>query len=356
MPITKISDLVTSWGGFEQWVADLHATGEVAVERNVTIVGRSGTTRQIDVLLRHRHSFYEHLVVVECKYLARKVSRAAVDQLSATIRDVGASRGVIFSTSGFQKGAIRQAKHEFIELFRVRDVDRVTWKADPRYIRTIVQVVTWAYIHPRIFELTDNTFVEHELTILEVRWDGVTEGENEESIGNARPEMPRYGLQLALYEYITKSWNMLRLESAHAHEGVIKYIATARVDLARTIVISDPTETVRVDRVETEIGIHIRQFCELHDRMDSVVFALAVEDCVRGLLSPVVRTTQLAEPDQWKKSDATGHDSIVDADDTECLTVVCSLLAGERDSECFQGLVPGTVVFDRHEGDDARPL
>ena len=50
----NISDLVTDWGGFEQLVAKLHESGDVTVEHNVSLKGRSGAQRQVDVLIRHK--------------------------------------------------------------------------------------------------------------------------------------------------------------------------------------------------------------------------------------------------------------------------------------------------------------
>jgi hypothetical protein len=46
----NIADLVTDWDGFEKLVATLHETGEVTVEHNVVLPGRSGAPRQIDCL------------------------------------------------------------------------------------------------------------------------------------------------------------------------------------------------------------------------------------------------------------------------------------------------------------------
>jgi hypothetical protein len=54
----SIGDLVTDWGGFEKPVAELHEAGEVTVQHNVTMTGRSGALRQIDVLIRHKQGLY----------------------------------------------------------------------------------------------------------------------------------------------------------------------------------------------------------------------------------------------------------------------------------------------------------
>lgn len=65
---------ITDWGGFEKLVADLNSTGNVTVEHNVRLVGRSGAPRQIDVVVRHREGLYEHQTVV---HLANKYYAAS---------------------------------------------------------------------------------------------------------------------------------------------------------------------------------------------------------------------------------------------------------------------------------------
>jgi len=137
----RIADLVTDWGGFEKLVAKLHETGQVRVEHNVTLPGRSGAPRQIDVLIRHKQGLYEHLVVAECKYWNSPVERLQVDALTTTVREVGASRGVIFSTKGFQSGAVTQARHENIDLFVVRDLTAEEWSFPGRVVDMFLQVV-----------------------------------------------------------------------------------------------------------------------------------------------------------------------------------------------------------------------
>ena len=53
------------------------------------------------------------MVLVECKNQTRPVERDEVMVLESKIRDVNAQKGMLFSTSGFQSGAIEfaSAKH-----------------------------------------------------------------------------------------------------------------------------------------------------------------------------------------------------------------------------------------------------
>ena len=136
----SIEKLATDWGGFEKLVAELHKTGEVSVEHNVVLVGRSGAPRQIDVLIRHKRDLYEYLVIVECKYWNSAVDRIHVDALATTVLEVGASRGVIFSTKGFQSGAVTQAKHDAIDLFMVRDLTNQEWGLPGRVVDFFLQL------------------------------------------------------------------------------------------------------------------------------------------------------------------------------------------------------------------------
>lgn len=140
----SIDNFVEDWGGFERLIADLHKTGDVTVERNVVLRGRSGAERQIDVLIRHKQGLYEHLVVVECKFWKRNVERLHVDALANTVREVGASRGVIFSSMGFQSGAITQAEHDGIDLFTVREPTDTEWGAPGRHVNLYLHVISLA--------------------------------------------------------------------------------------------------------------------------------------------------------------------------------------------------------------------
>lgn len=144
MPITNVADLVENWSGFEDLVAELHASGEVTVERDVKLKGKSGAERQVDVLIRHKVGFYEHLIVIECKYLKRRVARQVVDAMITTVDDLNASKGVIFTNRGFQKGALILAKQSGIELYEVRDVALDV--RGPRYKRAVYRVAQFCLL------------------------------------------------------------------------------------------------------------------------------------------------------------------------------------------------------------------
>jgi len=63
------------------------------------------------------------IVLVECKYYRRSnpIKRDTVMTLHAKLQDVGAHKGILFSTSRFQRGALQYAKAHGIGLVRVED-------------------------------------------------------------------------------------------------------------------------------------------------------------------------------------------------------------------------------------------
>ncbi len=132
-------NIVEDWGGFEKLVAKLHETGTVTVEHNVTLTGQSGAPRQIDVLVRHTEGLYEHLILVECKHWKSNVKRIQIDALATAVRDLKASKGVIFTTKGFQSGAVRMAEAVGVDLIKVRGFTDTEWGSPGRHVDFNIQ-------------------------------------------------------------------------------------------------------------------------------------------------------------------------------------------------------------------------
>jgi hypothetical protein len=123
------------WSAFEVFIKELHeGDGEVTVERNVTEVDRYGAKRQTDVKITRRTRFHRFVTLVECKRWKDPVSRDRIDVLAASIEALGAQNGAIFTTTGFEEGAIAYAKGKGIELFLVRDLTPAEWGMPGRHI------------------------------------------------------------------------------------------------------------------------------------------------------------------------------------------------------------------------------
>jgi restriction system protein len=63
----------------------------------------------------------DFLVLVECKHEQRKVERQQVQVLHSKMQSVGAQKGMLFSITGFQSGAIQFADAHGIALVHLAD-------------------------------------------------------------------------------------------------------------------------------------------------------------------------------------------------------------------------------------------
>lgn len=77
---------------------------------------RSGHLHEIDVAIETRVAGLDILIVVECKHYNTTVKVGDVLTFVTRIDDIGAHKGVMVSTKGFQKGAIKVARPHGIAL------------------------------------------------------------------------------------------------------------------------------------------------------------------------------------------------------------------------------------------------
>jgi hypothetical protein len=133
-------DRLVDWQAFERFVRDLYAEdSDLVVEHDVTEVGKSGARRQIDVKFTHKIRSHTYVTLVECKHWKSNVNRQRIDELAASIEDLNASKGVMFTTTGYEAGAEVYARHKGIDLFLVRDLTDEEWGLPGR--------VVWFYMH-----------------------------------------------------------------------------------------------------------------------------------------------------------------------------------------------------------------
>ena len=90
-------------------------------ESNVRISGRSGTERQIDVLITGTVGAFEVTILVDAKNYASPVDIKDVESLIGMVVDVGAHLGVLVCPSGYTGGAKSRAVADGIQLYEVYD-------------------------------------------------------------------------------------------------------------------------------------------------------------------------------------------------------------------------------------------
>ena len=288
----NIANSITDWVGFEKLVAELHETGEVTVQHNVILPGRSGAPRQIDVLIRHKQGLYEHLVVAECKYWNSSVERRDVDALATTLREVGASRGVIFSTKGFQSGAITQAKHENIDLYIVRDLTDDEWGLPGRIVDMFLQIV-----QPSIGNVTSHgvTKIGNPFNNAPITFNLAFGIDGPES---TTPTLKRDGssggdsLEQYLFDAAKKALpqSLAQIQMINGGADCTRYVFCP-VNLLPDLPFRVPLngEIIIIPKFSFDLAIKVIQSRITIDRAKQYKFAFALENYVTGLISAASR-------------------------------------------------------------------
>lgn len=110
---------------FEKLVRDFLVDAGVGLQRfevlhDVHEVGDDNNSYQIDVKASFEiFNGSEIIVLVECKLYNSPVKKEKVEILKSRLQSVGAHKGMIFSTSEFQKGAVKFADRHKISLVRM---------------------------------------------------------------------------------------------------------------------------------------------------------------------------------------------------------------------------------------------
>lgn len=81
------------------------------VEHDVKLPGKiSGTSRQIDVLVKGMVAGEEIVIAIECKKYAKKIGIGKVDEFAGKLEDIGVDRGILYSFEGVTAPASARAK------------------------------------------------------------------------------------------------------------------------------------------------------------------------------------------------------------------------------------------------------
>jgi len=98
-------------------IVDAAAEGLVDYEsKHLERLAASDGDYEIDVTARFKALGADFLVLIECKHHKRKIERKDVQVLHSRLQSLGAQKGMIFSTAGFQMGAIQFAEQHGIAM------------------------------------------------------------------------------------------------------------------------------------------------------------------------------------------------------------------------------------------------
>ena len=91
------------------------------------------STYQIDVLVEYMLLGCNHTIVVECKKHSHSIKRAVVTDLYTKVQSIGAQKGILISTAGFQSDAVKFAEAHGIALWQIcdRNIKHISASANP---------------------------------------------------------------------------------------------------------------------------------------------------------------------------------------------------------------------------------
>lgn len=108
-----------------QGYAETEKLKSFTISHDVKLTASDGIY-QIDVFATYIALGAEMKVICECKQYKNRINREKVVVLADKVRTLGAQKGILLSTAGFQSGAIQYAKEHGIALIQVFDT-RVNW-------------------------------------------------------------------------------------------------------------------------------------------------------------------------------------------------------------------------------------
>jgi hypothetical protein len=110
-----------NWREYQDQAAKLFRSIGCKTEIDKKVHGVRGS-HDIDVWVGREIYGLEHQWIVECKHWRRRVTKQQVVVLKGIVDDVGADRGILFSNSGFQSGAISIAERSNITLSSLEEM------------------------------------------------------------------------------------------------------------------------------------------------------------------------------------------------------------------------------------------
>lgn len=279
------------WRQFEHFVAMLHDNGHLEVDTNVKLAGRSGTTRQIDVLLTHHSLDGPRLLIIECKHYRRRIEQRHVDALRTVVDDVGAARGIIFTAAGAQRGAIRVARHYGIEIFAIRDLRGREWPFGGRQIPVYGQLWHHALGQLQLDYLPSAAEASLPRHVLYESGASV--------LDRPLPLLFADGQERTLRELI-HAWGVralieTSLRGAYFHDSVVgvpeqHYVRVrAHISLQRDRRVTPTSKHIQVERVQADVWLLISQVHLQADQATAYAVACSIEDCLRRVAYRSIR-------------------------------------------------------------------
>lgn len=276
------------WAAFETFVKELYEQeGDVVVERDVTDTDKYGARRQTDVKITRRTRFHRFVTLVECKRWKDPVGRDRIDILASSIEALSAQNGAIFTTTGFEEGAIAYAKGKGIELFLVRDLEPEEWGLPGRHISFYLHTLYAVFDNIRMPGATAIALVDDMPTSLNL---GIQLGKDVAhdpdydlfSIKSGLRGPNIVGILSDAHRYLIDAISRAITLFKSGRDGVLEVRAAALLDFSKTdyVQLRLPTAATRLKEVTFTFVAHVSQSKIELDRGKGLDFAVMVESFV----------------------------------------------------------------------------
>lgn len=130
------------------------------VKKRHFMTGKSGTRREVDVLINGKYGFFDISIALEAKNYKASVGIEKIDGFIAKIADLGIQVGAMVCPSGFTKDAQKRAENDGLILFETVDQTLGNSKLfiPLRYIQPKIQAYSFALKHrsPVPFNITQD--------------------------------------------------------------------------------------------------------------------------------------------------------------------------------------------------------
>ncbi|WP_049937177.1 restriction endonuclease [Haloplanus natans] len=109
---------------YESLVAGLEAQDDVdRVEQKYDLELSEGDSKEVDVAVWKELERYELLIIIECKFHESPIEQEIVSGMIRNKENSEANHSVLVSKSGFQEGAISQAKDAGVDLYTLKKLE-----------------------------------------------------------------------------------------------------------------------------------------------------------------------------------------------------------------------------------------
>jgi Restriction endonuclease len=122
---------IPDWKKFEQLAAAIQRelAPEARVTENAKLKGKSGSEREIDILIEQEAGQFDLRIAIDCKDYKNPVDVKDVEAFIGLVEDVAANKGAMIASNGFTVTAKSRAIGAGLDLFRLIDTANHKWQS-----------------------------------------------------------------------------------------------------------------------------------------------------------------------------------------------------------------------------------